>query len=184
MMTMVEPALPIDVDEVTGVWRTDNLPMLYVPRHFFVNNHMAIEEALGVEKYAKLLYDAGYKSAWYWCEKEAATHGLAGAPVFHHYMKRLSQRGWGLFSTETLDPAGGSARVHLTNSAFVLQYGREAERMVCYMFAGWFPGALNWVRQDLGLPEIPLTCREVECGADGVHDHCVFEVAPAADIDA
>ena len=43
----MKPQVPIEVDESTGVWTTDGLPMLYVPRHFFVNNHTAIEEALG-----------------------------------------------------------------------------------------------------------------------------------------
>ncbi|MDX1465685.1 MAG: DUF5943 domain-containing protein, partial [Halomonas sp.] len=51
-MTKMAPELPIDVDAETGVWTTDALPMLYVPRHFFINNHVAVEEALGVEKYA------------------------------------------------------------------------------------------------------------------------------------
>ena len=91
------PEMPILVDDETGVWTTDALPMLYVPRHFFVNNHIGIEEVLGAEKYAEILYKAGYKSAWHWCEKEAECHGLSGVAVFEHYMKRLSQRGWGLF---------------------------------------------------------------------------------------
>nr|GFD31031.1 hypothetical protein [Tanacetum cinerariifolium] len=68
--------------------------MLYVPRHFFVNNHMGIEEVLGAEAYAEILYKAGYKSAWHWCEKEAECHGIEGVAVFEHYMNRLSQRGW------------------------------------------------------------------------------------------
>ncbi len=44
--------------------------MLYVPRHFFVNNHMGIEEVLGADAYAEILYKAGYKSAWHWCERK------------------------------------------------------------------------------------------------------------------
>ncbi|WP_288435430.1 DUF5943 domain-containing protein, partial [uncultured Pseudomonas sp.] len=47
------PEMPIQVDDETGVWTTDALPMLYVPRHFFVNNHMGIEEVLGADKYAE-----------------------------------------------------------------------------------------------------------------------------------
>ena len=43
----MNPQVPIDVDEKTGVWTTDALPMLYVPRHFLVNNHEAVEQALG-----------------------------------------------------------------------------------------------------------------------------------------
>ena len=51
------PQLPIEVDSETGVWTTDALPMLYVPRHFFVNNHMGIEEVLGADAYAEILGD-------------------------------------------------------------------------------------------------------------------------------
>ncbi len=107
------PELPIEVDSETGVWTTDALPMLYVPRHFFINNHTAVAEALGVDKYAEILYRAGYKSAWHWCEKEAELHGLEGVDVFEHYMKRLSQRGWGKFVTEAIDLDAGTARVRL-----------------------------------------------------------------------
>lgn len=101
----MQPQLPINVDPDTGVWTTDALPMLYVPRHFFTNNHVAVEEALGVEAYAEILYKAGYKSAYHWCDKEAKLHGLTGMAVFEHYLKRLSQRGWGLFSIIEADPA-------------------------------------------------------------------------------
>ena len=80
-MSKMAPELPIEVDSETGVWTSDALPMLYVPRHFFINNHVAVEEALGVEKYAEILYHAGYKSAWHWCEKEAELHGLVGVEV-------------------------------------------------------------------------------------------------------
>ncbi len=52
----MQPQLVIDVNEQTGIWTTDGLPMLYVPRHFFVNNHIAVEAALGRESYAEILY--------------------------------------------------------------------------------------------------------------------------------
>ncbi|MGB0958234.1 MAG: DUF5943 domain-containing protein, partial [Litorivicinus sp.] len=54
-MTHHAPEMPIQVDDETGVWTTDALPMLYVPRHFFVNNHVAVEDALGAEVYAEAL---------------------------------------------------------------------------------------------------------------------------------
>ena len=82
----MQPQLPINVDPDTGVWTTDALPMLYVPRHFFTNNHVAVEEALGVEAYAEILYKAGYKSAYHWCDKEAKLHGLTGMAVFDPFM--------------------------------------------------------------------------------------------------
>ncbi|MGY2854908.1 hypothetical protein ACVWWF_003313 [Pseudomonas tolaasii] len=52
-MAKIAPQLPIEVDSETGVWTSDALPMLYVPRHFFVNNHIGIEEVLGADAYAR-----------------------------------------------------------------------------------------------------------------------------------
>ena len=173
----MQPQLPIEVDAQTGIWRTDGLPMIYVPRHFFVNNHMAVEDALGRDAYAKILYEAGYKSAWYWCEKEAATHGLRGLNVFRHYMKRISQRGWGQFTIEDVDSQTGGARVRLDHSVFVYHHGKVGRR-VCYMFAGWFPGSLEWAGQNLG-QSWKIACVERQCAAEAPHNHCVFDILPA-----
>ena len=175
-MSYHAPEMPIQVDDETGVWTTDALPMLYVPRHFFVNNHMAIEKEMGAEKYAEILYRAGYKSAYYWCEKEAECHGIAGDEIFHHYMKRLSQRGWGLFITEALDVAAGTAKVRLENSAFVYQYGK-VNRMVDYMFTGWFSGAIDQVAKSLGYETRTLS-EQTQCAAQDGCDVGYFEVKP------
>lgn len=175
-MNFHSPEMPIQVDDETGVWTTDALPMLYVPRHFFVNNHMAIEAELGAEKYAEILYHAGYKSAFYWCEKEAEAHGLKGEAVFEHYMKRLSQRGWGFFITEQLDLAEGTARVRLEHSAFVYQYG-QVNRKVDYMFTGWFAGAMDQIAQSLAYT-VKTQARQVQCEAEEGCDYGIFEVTP------
>lgn len=171
----MKPQLPIEVDEVTGVWTTDGLPMLYVPRHFFTNNHLAIEAALGRETYAQQLYDAGYKSAFFWCAREAVTHELRGMAVYEHYLRRLSQRGWGLFSFESADEETGHARIRLQNSSFVLAQPEELNKL-CYMFAGWFSGAMDWVGKDTGRNYL-TTSSETQCAAEGF-DHCIFTVEP------
>jgi len=173
-MTVHAPEMPINVDNETGVWTTDALPMLYVPRHFFVNNHMGIEDEIGAEKYADILYKAGYKSAWYWCEKEAQEHNLTGEAVFDHYMKRLSQRGWGLFKTEALDLEKGTATIRLDNSAFVYQYG-QVNRKVDYMFTGWFAGAMDQIAESLGL-EVRTIAEQTQCEAEDGCDFGLFEV--------
>ncbi|ASA54601.1 DUF5943 domain-containing protein [Vibrio gazogenes] len=172
------PEMPILVDDETGVWTTDALPMLYVPRHFFVNNHMAIEEEMGAERYAQILYKAGYKSAYYWCEKEAEAHGIEGDDVFEHYMNRLSQRGWGIFTIEHLNIAEGSARVRLDNSAFVYQYGK-VNRKVDYMFTGWFAGAIDQIAQSLGYT-VQTQAEQVQSAAEDGCDHGIFDVSPVA----
>ncbi|MGQ0655490.1 MAG: DUF5943 domain-containing protein [Betaproteobacteria bacterium] len=165
----MKPQVPIEVDEATGQWSVDGIPMILVPRHFFLNNHVAIEEALGREKYAELLFHAGYKSAYTWCEKEARTHGLKGIEVFHHYMKRLSQRGWAQFAVQSVDAASGVARVQVRHSVFAVE---ETGRKSCYMFRGWFPGSLEFVTGKSGT----LKCEEAQCAAEGA-DYCVFETS-------
>ena len=182
-MTMTQgkhaPDMPIEVDDQTGVWTTDALPMLYVPRHFFVNNHMGIEEEIGAEKYAAILYKAGYKSAYYWCEKEAECHGLSGVAVFEHYMNRLSQRGWGLFSIESIDIEAGTCRVRLDHSAFVYQYG-QVNRKVDYMFTGWFAGAMDQVAESLGYA-VRTVAVQTQCAAEEGVEYGIFEVTPLND---
>lgn len=174
---MTTPAVPISVDPETGIWTTDGLPMLYMPRHFFINNHLVVESALGVEAYAGLLYDSGFKSAYQWCEAEAATHGLRGMEVFHHYLRRLSQRGWAQFDGRGIDPETGCGEVRVSHSCFVEQAGGRAGRKLCYMFAGWFTGALEWVGKDLG-HDAKLQAAEEACAGEG-HDRCRFAVRPA-----
>ncbi len=174
---MVKPEIPIQVDPATGVWSTDGLPMIYMPRHFFVNNHLAVEAALGEAVYARQLYDAGHKSAWVWCETEAATHNLEGLEVFHHYMRRISQRGWGQFTVVSVDGESGAADVLLDHSVFVEHCGTDTGRKLCYMYAGWFAGSLEWAGQATGRG-FTLTSREALCRASGA-EHCLFEVRPA-----
>ncbi|HCR98373.1 MULTISPECIES: DUF5943 domain-containing protein [Halomonas] len=175
-MTKTAPELPIDVDSETGIWTTDALPMLYVPRHFFVNNHVAIEEALGAEKYADILYQAGYKSAWHWCEKEAELHGMEGVDVFEHYMKRLSQRGWGIFVTEEIDLNAGTARVRLEHSAFVYQMGK-VDRKIEYMFTGWFAGAMDQILSARG-SSLRTVAEQTQSGAEKGCEYGLFVVTP------
>lgn len=174
---MGKPALDIRVDDASGEWSVDGMPMILVPRHFLVNNHAACEHAIGVDAYAKHLHDAGYKSAWQWCEKEAAHHGLAGLDVFRHYMKRISQRGWGQFTVESVDEATGRASIRLRHSVFVSEAGKDAGRKVCYMFLGWLVGSLEWVGQKAGR-NYKLQAMESSCAAEGAQDGCLLEVMP------
>jgi hypothetical protein len=177
---MANPEVPIDVDPESGTWRTDGLPMLYLPRHFLVNNHKAVEEALGREAYRRILRVATDKSAVVWCHAEAKTHGLAPEATFRHYFKRISQRGWGRFAVEALDLAKLRGQISARNSVFVLESGGKAARPVCYMYEGFMTGALRFLSESGVAPQAKpekFVCREVQCAATGAHDHCLFEFA-------
>ena len=52
---MGKPQVDIQVDDVTGRWSVDGLPMILMPQHFFLNNHYAIEAVLGPEKLEEVL---------------------------------------------------------------------------------------------------------------------------------
>src|SRR5580693_8862592 len=69
-LRMAKPEVDIQVDESTGRWSVDSLPMILVPQHFFLNNHYAVEKALGAAELEKILRPAGYRSAYVWCQKE------------------------------------------------------------------------------------------------------------------
>lgn len=174
---MGKPQVEIVVDDVTGRWSVDALPMILMPQHYYLNNHYAIEAAVGAERLEDILRPAGHRSAYFWCEKEAAHHGLSGVDVFRHYMRRITQRGWGQFEVLDVQPEAGTARVRLRNSAFVDEARRNAGRAVCYTFASWLEGSLEYVAASAGRKQT-LKAREVYCQAQGAHDHCLFEVGP------
>ena len=176
---MGRPQVEIEVDDATGRWSVDGLPMILVPQHFFLNNHFACEAALGPERLEEILRPAGYRSAYHWCEREAAHHGLSGIAVFHHYMKRLSQRGWGQFEVTDIDLDRGTATARVRNSAFVDAERRRLGRKACYIFGSWFEGSLAYVAAAAGR-ELPLEAHEVSCAAEGEHDHCTFAIGPRA----
>lgn len=171
---MPAPQVPIDVDAETGIWRTDGLPMIYLPRHFLVNIQKSVEDSIGPAAFRNLLYGAADLSALQWCRAEAKTHGLSPIETFRHYLKRLSQRGYGLIDITTLLERAGMATITVRHSAFALGYGPEAGRRVCYMFEGSFAGGMRYVLEMGGRPGEPR-CREVACVAEG-HAACRFEL--------
>ncbi len=174
---MNKPEVPIEVDPQTATWSVDGVPMILVPRHFWVAVHRETEAAFGVEANADILFKAGYWAALEWCKKEAGTHGLSGTAVFEHYMKRMTQRGWGRLSLLEIDAEAGRARVRLDHSAFVAEYGRDGGRSVCYMFTGPLCGGMKFACADSDRPKT-LQAREVQCAANGA-DYCLFEVEPS-----
>lgn len=175
---MGKPQVDINVDDQTGRWSVDATNMILVPQHFYMNNHFAIEAAVGAAELERILRPAGHRSAYYWCEKEAEFHGMSGVDVFRHYMRRITQRGWGQFDVLDVSPDEGTATVRLRNSAMVDDERRNSGRKVCYMFASWLEGSLEYVAASAGR-KLSLRAQEVHCEAEGKHDHCLFKVEPA-----
>jgi Domain of unknown function (DUF5943)/V4R domain len=175
----MQPVVPIDVDETSGIWRTDGLPMVYLPRHFLVNNHLAVEEALGREAYLAILRTATAKSAVEWCQAQVRGKGFDPEVTFRHYFERLSQRGWGQFSIDALDTTDRRGSISLRNSIFALEAGQRAAQAagdrVCYMFEGFVTGAFSFLfGNSVAMPSVEA--QETQCACEG-HDHCRFDFA-------
>ncbi len=109
----MQPVVQIDVDEASGIWRTDGLPMVYVPRHFMVNMHNEIEQTLGRPAYVALLERSGAKSARFWCQNQADQLDLSAPEIVEHYLKRLSERGWGTIFDHRDEPCKTDCADHL-----------------------------------------------------------------------
>lgn len=168
--------VPVRVDAATGAWSVDGQPMVLVPRHYWVFIQQELEQRVGLEAARAMLCEPGYRAAVVWCEREARTHGLRGAEVFLHYMKRMSERGYGLIHVDAFDPAAGYADVHVDHSVYPLEYGRVG-RCVCYRFEGPLAGGVEFAARQAGAT-VTVRAREVECVSQG-HERCRFEVRPA-----
>lgn len=173
---MPSPRVRIEVDATTGHWITDGVPMIYTPRAFFVNIQRMVEDAIGIDGYRDRLYKAAYEATYAWCGIQVELHGLDGAAVLHHYLDRLSRRGWGGFSLVEADWAAGTARARLDHSAIAAGFGKSRRR-VCYMFDGAFAAAMDWVG-DATKRSYRTTCVETQCAAEDGRDHCLFEIWP------
>jgi hypothetical protein len=177
----MQPAVKIDVDEASGIWRTDGLPMVYVPRHFMVNMHKEIEQTLGRSEYRAMLERSGARSARFWCQSQADLLGLPAPEIFAHYLKRLSERGWGRFAIKALDPVGLTAQIALQDSIYVLEAKEQASAPTCYMFEGFLIGAMQFLCDAQDVQAAAISCHETACAATGAPE-CRFEVraTPAA----
>ena len=79
---------------------------------------------------------------------------------------------------------GGAPTYLLTDNEKTVTTGHIAgvpvrKDKVCYLFAGWFSGAMDWVGQNTG-KTWKTHSEETRCAAEG-HDHCVFAVTPIRD---
>lgn len=171
----MQPAVQIDVDETSGIWRTDGLPMVYVPRHFMVNMHKEIEQTLGRDAYGAMLDRSGAKSAGFWCQSQADQLGHPPEQIFAHYLKRLSERGWGRFELESLDTQALTATVTLRESIYVLENPAGSAAPTCYMFEGFLIGAMQFLCDAQCIQPAAITCHETACAAMGAAE-CRFDL--------
>lgn len=163
--------VPVDVDERTGAWSVDGIPMILAPRHMIVNNLRATEDAVGHDRSAEMLHDAGYRSAQTWCRQQCEYHSLDETAVVHHYLDQLGRRGWGRFAIRSLDLERGEAEIVVTHSSLADADG-AAQRPTCYLFRSWLEGALDLALAGAGRPT-GFHVEEAACAGTGASS-CTF----------
>lgn len=170
-----ELPVPVHVNPATLAWSVDGMPVLLIPRHLWVLVQKSLEEGLGLEGTRALFWAAGHSAARTWCIQQGDRFGLAGVPLFEHYLFSASQRGYGRMTIEQIDLPLGTARVRVDDSAYVAEYGQNAGRPVCHLFESSFAGGLCCASERAGLPS-EWTAREIACAAHGA-THCTFEMS-------
>jgi len=166
--------VPVSVDERTGIWSVDSLPMILMPRHFWIFVKSEIESRLGFQEAETLFLKSGVPAARHWCKEAAKEKGIQGEELLQYYFSQRGKRGMGLFSLLEFDPEWKSARVRIDYSVYAEGAGQNVGRNVCYPMNGAFIGAMSFISSSNG------SCREygaveVECKANG-GDHCEFLV--------
>jgi predicted hydrocarbon binding protein len=172
-----ELPVPVRVDPATFAWSVDGMPVLLIPRHLWVSVQKSLEAGLGLEGARALFRAAGHGAARTWCTRQGERFDLAGVPLFEHYLRSASRRGYGRMVIERIDLEHGRARVRVDGSVYVAEYGQNAGRAVCHVFESSFAGGLDCASERAGLPG-DWTVRETACAANGA-THCTFEMRRA-----
>jgi len=152
----------------------DTVPMVLMPRWFFVGILKRVVAEAGVDAAAKIYYQAGYEGAYNW-SKVQIDKGLSGSAVMEQYLGSMTNRGWGRFEIISLDEANGRGVFRLHNSALALEL-EQTEVVSCL----WVPGALAGSMQVIsGLKDdsLKIRGREVQCLSTGA-PFCEYIVLP------
>jgi predicted hydrocarbon binding protein len=159
----------VEIDDRTGRWSVDGIPMILAPQHMIVNYLRAAEDVLDADG-VDALHRAGYRSARTWCTHQRDHLGLDEAAVLRRYLDQLGRRGWGRFTLRSLDLARGTAEIRLEHSSLA-DPAAAADHPTCWLFRGWLEGALDVA--DTGRAEPGYRVVESGCAGAGAA-HCTF----------
>lgn len=155
----------------------ESVPMVLMPRWFFVAIKQQIEQLCDAQTARQVLYRAGWEGATKWANEQMTRNGLDGRAVMEQYMDSAGLRGWGDLRITAYDETEARVKVILTNSAVAEETG-PVGRVVCDHLPGSIAGAMHTILANAGRPK-ELIGRETKCIARG-DTHCEFEIGPAA----
>lgn len=154
----------------------ESVPMVLMPRWFFVAIKQQLEKLCDVETARKVFYQAGWEGATKWANEQMTRNGLDGRAVMEQYMTSASLRGWGDLKITDYNESTTRVTVTLTNSAVAEETG-QVGRTVCDHLPGSIAGAMQTILENTGQHQ-KMIGRETKCVAKG-DTHCEFEIGPA-----
>lgn len=169
-----ELPVPVRVDPSTAAWSVDGMPVLLISRHLWVRVQKSLEDGLGLAAARAMFREVSHSAAKTWCTQQGDRFGLAGAPLFEHYLRSAGWRGYGRMTPLHIDLTLGTAQVRVDHSIYAAEYGPDAGRPVCHVFEGSFAGGLCCASERAGLPG-EWAARETACACNGA-PHCLFEM--------
>lgn len=155
-----------------------SVPMLLMPRWFFVAIKKQVETLAGREVSRKVYYEAGYEGATKWAKTQMKELGLTGRAVMEQYLGSASVRGWGRVEILEFDAERAYGRFRIHHSAVAEEAGRQGE-MVCDHLPGSLAGAFQAILDHSGKKR-KVMGRETKCLSKG-DTWCEFLVEPSAD---
>ena len=151
----------------------DTVPMVLMPRWFFVAIKKQVQKLCGPDAARRVLYEAGWEGAQKWARVQMES-GLNGRAVMEQYMNSAGLRGWGNLKVSEYDEEAARVVVKLYNSSVAEETG-VAEGCVCDHLPGSIAGAMTAILEHKGIKR-DLVGKEVQCLSGGA-SHCIFEVS-------
>jgi len=152
----------------------DGIPMVLMPRWFFVGIMKRVVTEAGPDIASKIYYDAGYEGAYNW-SKVQIEKGLRGLEIIEQYLGSMTHRGWGRFEILDFDEEKGRGNFRLHNSALALEQGRTGES-ICLWVPGAMAGSMQAILEQHG-SELKVRGQETQCLSAG-QPFCEYIVAP------
>ena len=152
----------------------DTVPMILMPRWFFVGIMKRVVSEAGPQIASKIYYAAGYEGAYNW-SKVQIENGLRGMDIIKQYLGSMTHRGWGRFEILKFDDVKGQANYRLHHSALALELGQTG-KAGCLWVPGALAGSMQAVLESKGNP-LKVRSRETRCLSEG-QPYCEYIVAP------
>lgn len=149
------------------------VPMILTTREFIALIQKTIEEVVGENAAAVIMYRAGFKAGYSFARTQSIEFGVRGVDILRKYLETASKRGWGEFTLQSYDI---SERIVVeVRGSYGEEWGNVGRR-VCHIWRGALAGIAQYIADDMNL-KIKMKGTEEKCVAEG-SECCIITAEP------